>query len=72
MDAADRAQIEEQARLDAAVSRRRPEVSQPATRGRCLFCDEPSPERFCDTDCREDYIRLEAKRENDRILRGAA
>jgi hypothetical protein len=72
MDAADRAQQEEQARLDAAVSRRRPEVSQPAARGRCMFCDEPAAERFCDSYCREDYIRLELKRENDRIVKGAA
>lgn len=66
MDIGDRAQLVQQDEIDRAVSQRRPE--QPAGRGRCLFCDEAGPERFCDHYCREDYIRLELKRENDRIV----
>lgn len=70
MDAADRAQIEQQADIDRALKRRRHEP--PRVVGRCMFCDEPAAERFCDSYCREDYIRLELKLENDRIVGGGA
>ena len=73
MDAADRAQELQQAEIDAAVSRRRREdVPLPDT-GECAFCEEPLPEarhRFCDTDCRDDWQRLQARRENDRVIQG--
>lgn len=70
MDEAGRAQIHEQAALQDALARRKPEA--PSATGRCLYCDEPTELRFCDSDCREDYIRLSAKQENDRIMRGVA
>lgn len=68
MDAADRAQIEQQRRLDASLASRRPEAQERAANGRCLFCDAPAAGFFCDEYCREDYIRLDAKLQNDRIV----
>lgn len=68
MDEADRAQAHEEAARRNALARRAPEP--PSATGRCLFCEEPTEKRFCDEYCREDYIRLQAKRKNDRVLRG--
>ena len=73
MDAADRAQELQQAEIDAAVSRRRRDDLLLPDTGECAFCEEPLPEsrrRFCDIGCRDDWERLQARRENDRILRG--
>lgn len=70
MDICDQAQETEEATRQAAMSRRAPEA--PAATGRCLYCDEPTELRFCDPHCREDYIRLSAKQENERIMRGLA
>ena len=70
MDIADRAQLEQERLLQSALNRRRSSAPLPAASGRCLNCDEPLPagERFCDADCRDDHVRLEASRLNRRIV----
>lgn len=72
MDVCDRAQQLEETARQAALSQRQRETVQPASTGRCLNCEEPLAEgqRFCDPDCRDDYTRLQAKRQNDRIVGG--
>jgi len=72
MDICDQAQRYEEVEREAALSQRRRADAPPAGTGVCLNCDEPLPagDRFCDADCREDYIRLQARIENDRIVGG--
>lgn len=72
MDAADRAQAVQQMEIDAALSRRAGPA--PTAGGACLFCEEPlaDAERYCDQHCRDDYVRLQAKRDNDRMMRGVS
>lgn len=52
---------EHEAPMRAAASRR-PEGPKPT--GRCHWCEEPvaSAARFCDSDCRDDYQRFEARK----------
>lgn len=61
MDDADRAEAqEEMARQAALIVRRR---VGPTYTGICLNCGEPleRPFRWCDGDCREDWVRREDK-----------
>lgn len=72
MDVCDQAQRYEEVEREAALSRRQSEQTAPAGTGVCLNCEETlrPGERFCDSDCRDDYVRRQAKIENDRIVRG--
>jgi hypothetical protein len=74
MDDIDRAQAAQQIATDAAirVATQRRTAEPPAASGGRLNCEEPLNEgqRFCDSDCRDDYMRRQAKQENDRVLRG--
>jgi predicted nucleic acid-binding Zn ribbon protein len=72
MDIADRAQQLEEAARQAALTYRQRIDAPVAGDGVCLNCEEPlaDGQRFCDQSCRDDFARLQAKAENDRILRG--
>jgi hypothetical protein len=58
-DLADLAQIQQE-RLEPLTRRRAPDA--PNATGFCLFCGEPLAAglRWCDTDCRDDWERLDA------------
>lgn len=62
-DAADLAEKEIEQRLEQARNYRKEEHSRPFT-GLCSNCDEPveEPKRFCDADCRDDYVARMASR----------
>lgn len=55
----DQASDREEQFREAALQTRKPEV--PKATGRCLNCDEPTPGRFCDTDCRDDWQKREGR-----------
>lgn len=60
-DEADIAAAQEEAHRMAALNRR--QATLPSV-GQCYACGEPvgGSLRFCDTDCREDWERIEAAR----------
>jgi predicted nucleic acid-binding Zn ribbon protein len=72
MDVCDRAQQLEEAARAAALTQRKADTAPASPSGVCFNCKEPldDGDRFCDEDCRDDYVRLQARRENDRILEG--
>lgn len=53
--------------LQSALNNKAPEG--PGHTGFCLNCDEPLsfPERWCDSDCREDWDRLNKARSHVRL-----
>lgn len=53
MNDLDRADIYQEMALEAALTVRKPEAP-PAT-GECLYCGEPCPGRWCDTECRDEW-----------------
>ena len=61
MDDADRAEAQEEMARQAALEVRR--RVGPTYTGFCLNCGEPlkRPYRWCDGDCREDWVRREDK-----------
>jgi hypothetical protein len=72
VDDADRAQRLQQVANDSAVraARQSRRASMgPASRV-CFNCDDPLPagHRFCDVDCRDDYVKRQAKLENDHVI----
>lgn len=48
---------EEYLRQEALFNARRSERRQ--LRGKCYNCGEPTPQHFCDKDCRKDYERAQ-------------
>lgn len=60
-DEADVASVQEEAYLSAALNRR--QASLPPA-GQCYSCGEPVEGilRFCDTECREDWEKVESAR----------
>jgi hypothetical protein len=58
MDEADLAQQEVELSLKLSLQRKEPSL---AATGTCYFCSETLPEgqKFCDSDCEEDYRRLQ-------------
>jgi hypothetical protein len=58
------AEQEEYARREALWKVKEPE--RIPHRGKCLHCDEPSSEKFCDVDCRKDWEKEQAVRKAQR------
>ena len=61
MDDADKASLHEQMTITAAIKSVRQRSKPLPPVGYCYYCSEPlkGGERFCDTDCRDDYERQE-------------
>ena len=70
MDDADKASDQEQMAIKAAIKSVRWHSKPLPALGCCYYCSEPlkGGERFCDTDCRDDYERQEkSKARNGRV-----
>lgn len=47
----------EMAELHLAAELAKPKAILPPLTGHCFYCHTPTPERFCDADCRDDFER---------------
>jgi hypothetical protein len=59
-DPVDRAGVEQENILQEQLRLARKPVATLAYKGSCYNCDEPLPEpqRFCDSDCRDDHEKI--------------
>lgn len=59
MDEVDRSEEQVEAFLKHSIANKR--RAAPAYSGRCFNCEQelPEPQRWCDSDCREDWLKRE-------------